>query len=245
MKINALLFLIIGICLLGISCHDPNMGGDINGAKIILVGETHGVAWIYDIEFNRWKELYNGGDRHLFIEMAYYHGEFLNLWMRSVNDDILDDLFFDLKGTESHNQENIEFFKKIKSECPLTVFHGTDVGHQYWSTGERYLEYLIKNNLQDSERYILTLETMEQGNEYYNEKYTQYYRNKYRENTMAKNFIREYDKLKNERIMGIFGGAHTNYNDQAIYGNYPNMAKQLRLHYGNIIYFENYKVILE
>jgi len=231
MKTNKIIFFIV-INLLWFGCHNPNMGGDENDAKIWLIGEEHNVAWIWDLEFTRWKELYNRGYRHLFVEIAYYHGEYLNLRVGS-EDNILD--------TEDTAIQNFgHLLRKIKRECPLTVFHGTDVGHQYESDGEEFLEYLIENNLQDSEQYVLSLEAIEQGKNFYDRNYSEYYRWKYREYTMTQNFIREYDKLKNEQIMGIFGSSHTNYNNQAFFGNYPNMAKQLRFHYGNIIYFENY-----
>jgi hypothetical protein len=231
---------IIGASLLGLSCHTLNRGGDIHNAKIWLIGETHGVDWIHDIHFTRWKELYDSGYRHLFIENAYYQGEYLNLWMGSDDEAILDDLFSDWEGIANHTQGYYELLKNIKRECPLTVFHGVDVGQQYWLSGERFREYLIKHNLQDSEQYALTVEAIEQGARLYDENTSEYDRWKDREYTMAQNFIREYDKLGNERIMGIFGYAHTNYNKRAFYGNYPNMAKQLRIRYGKIIYFENY-----
>jgi len=228
-------YIILGISLLGFSCHDPSAGGDSDTAKIWLIGESHWVDWIFDIEFTRWKELYDSGCRHLFYEVAYYHGEYLNLWMESDDDAILEDMGIERQGFY------YEFLNKIKQECPLTVFHGIDVGHQYMSDGKRFLEYLKNNNLQDSLQYELTLEAIEQGIKYYDKNNNEKYNEQYRENTMVKNFIREYDKLGNERIMGIFGAAHTNYNKQGAFGNYPNMAKQLLSHYGDIIYFENYK----
>jgi len=217
-----------------------NIECDINNAKIVLIGEDHGIDWIHDKVLSIWKKFYNRGVRHFFIESAYFTGEYLNLWMKSENDTIFNELFKDLENTGSNNQGYINFFMNIKRECPLTVFHGTDVGHQYWSTGKRFLEYLQTNNLQETEQYLLTLEAIEQGKKFYLNKKNGYCDDHFRENTMAENFIREYNKLENEQIMGNFGSAHTNYNEQAYYGNYPNMAKLLRMHYGNIIYFENY-----
>ena len=51
------------------------------------------------------------------------------------------------------------FYRTIKEQCPETVFHGTDVGHQYDSTGARYQDYLEERGLADTEDYRLTLET--------------------------------------------------------------------------------------
>ncbi|MDR2101574.1 MAG: hypothetical protein LBP43_03290 [Treponema sp.] len=236
-------YILMIISLLEIGCQNSphgtepyDAGGNINEAKIILIGEEHGVDWIYDLEFTTWKKYYDEGFRHLFVEASYFDGEYLNLWIQSDKDDLYEALFLDKKGTPAYNQSSYEFYKKIKRECPLTIFHGTDVGHQYDTTGERFLEYLTENNLQSSEQYILALEAIEQGKNFYKDDSWEY-----RENTMTQNFIREYDRLKNERIMGIYGGAHTNYNNQACYGDYPCMAKQLRSYYGDIIYFENYK----
>lgn len=232
----------IGISQLWFSCHTPQRGGDINNAKIWLIGETHKVEWIYDMEFTRWKELYDSGYRHLFIELGYHQGEYLNLWIKSEDDAALSNVFSDWEELVrmDYTQGSYGFYKKIKQECPLTVFHGVDVGHQHPVTGENFLKYLNENNLQDSEQYALTIEAIEQGARFYDENTSEYDRWKYREYTMAQNFIREYDKLENGRIMGIFGYAHTNYNKYSPNGNYPNMAKQLRSHYGNILYYENY-----
>lgn len=62
----------------------------------------------------------------------------------------------------------------------------------------------------------------------------------YREDTMTENFIREFEKLGNESVMGIYGSAHTgldemDYKTQSI----PCMGNQLQEHYGDNIYSEN------
>ena len=75
------------------------------------------------------------GMRHLFLESPYYSCEFLNIWMQEEGDEILDAVYDDLEGTASYVPATKEFYKKIKEQCPETIFHGTDVGHQFWSTG--------------------------------------------------------------------------------------------------------------
>lgn len=204
--------------------------------NIYLYGEAHGVAEILDKEFELWSQYYhNEGMRHLFVELSYFTAEYLNVWMQSDNDDILDEIYEDWKGTRSYNPDTRNFYKQIKSECPETIFHGTDVGHQYDSTGSRFLAYLEANGLTKTE-YALTKEAIEQGRLYYKK----YYEGEYRENKMTENFIREFDILGNESIMGIYGSAHTVL-DGIAYGtkSLPCMANQLRARYGENIFSEN------
>lgn len=57
---------------------------------------------------------------------------------------------------------------------------------------------------------------------------------------MTANFIREYDKLGGESIMGIYGGAHTGLNALDYNtGSVPCMANQLKKVYGNAIHSED------
>jgi len=53
-----------------------------------------------DKEFELWHEYYNNKNmRHLFVELPYYTAEFLNIWMKSDSDEILDELYNDWIGT--------------------------------------------------------------------------------------------------------------------------------------------------
>lgn len=204
--------------------------------KIYLYGEQHGVEKILEKELELWNNNYNTQNmRHLFVEYPYYTAEFLNLWMQSDSDDILDELYKDWEGTASYNPYIKEFYKKIKSECPETIFHGTDVGHQYNTTGQRFLKYLEENNLQGTEMYLLTQDAIEQGNYYY-----KHSDDAYRENKMVENFIRECDRLGCEDIMGIYGGAHTDFDAMGyMTDSVPCMANQLKKYYGDSIYSED------
>ena len=56
-----------------------------------------------------------------------------------------------------------EFFIKIKLSCPKTVFHGTDIGHAYNTTGKRFLKTVSS----DSEEYHFAAENIEQGKNFY------------------------------------------------------------------------------
>lgn len=203
--------------------------------KIYLYGEAHGQAKIMDKEFELWSEYYrNKGMRHLFVELPYFTAEFLNLWMQSDNDDILEAIYEDWEKTAAHDPYTKVFYQKIKSDCPDTVFHGTDVGHQYETTGNRFLSYLAANDLTESEAYILTVEAIQQGRYYYSKD-----DDVYRENKMTENFIREIEKLGSESIMGIYGAAHTGLDEMDHSQSVACMANQLQERYGDNIYSED------
>ena len=207
-----------------------------SSGKIFLYGETHSVQNILEKEFELWSSYYhNDNMRDLFVELPYYTAEYLNVWMHSDDDDILDILYQDWAGTAISSQEVIDFYKQIKSQCPETVFHGTDVGHQYGTTGKRFLEYLESGGQEQSELYKHSLENMEQGQYYY-----QHSDPVYRENAMTENFIREFDSLRDKDVMGIYGSAHTgteatDYETNSV----PCMANQLHKIYGDALYTED------
>lgn len=204
--------------------------------QIFLYGEEHSVKNILEKEFELWSAYYHDDNmRDLFVELPYYTAEYMNLWMASDSDDILDSLYQDWEGTAMHSQEVIDFYKQIKNECPETVFHGTDVGHQYDTTGKRFLEYLESNNQKKSESYQLAQENIKQGQYYY-----QHSDNVYRENTMVKNFIREIESLNGADVMGIYGSAHTGIEATDYATNtVPCMANQLHKKYGDALYTED------
>jgi len=195
----------------------------------MLYGEQHGVPKILDREFELWQDYYDTqGMRHLFIEIPYYTGEFLNMWMQEDDDAILDAVYDDWDGASDHTPDVKAFYQKIKSECPKTIFHGTDVGHQRQTTGKRFLQILEEAGETKSEQYRLAQEAIRQGELYYEE-----YDEAYRENTMVENFIREFDQLDGESIMGIYGSAHTGIEDmESSTGSVPCMANQLAARYG-------------
>jgi hypothetical protein len=156
--------------------------------------------------------------------------------MNSETDEILNMVYDDWDGTANHNPAVKDFYKEIKTRFPETVFHGTDVGHQYHTTGKRYLDYLSQQqNMEYPEQYQYAKEAIEQGKHYYNQ-------NKdgvYRENMMVANFIREFSKLDNENIMGIYGSAHTGINSMDHSNSVPSMANQFHKIYTNQLFTEN------
>ena len=91
---------------------------------------------------------------------------------------------------------------QIKELCPQTVFHGTDVGHQYGTTGERFLRYLDSKQQQNIPAYLRAQEIIQQGIAYYNGGNAKAMA--YRENMMVQNFIYELKQIQNADIMGWF-----------------------------------------
>ncbi|WP_406242448.1 hypothetical protein ACF3M2_19735 [Tissierella carlieri] len=231
-----IMLLALVACSYSTTSMDTARTSEQSTGQIYLYGEHHGVEKILEKELELWNKYYHKDNmRHLFVEYPYYSAGFLNLWMQSDSDDILEELYKDWEGTASQNPYIKEFYKKIKSECPETIFHGTDVGHQHHTTGRRFLKYLEENNLESSEQYLLAQEAIEQGKYYY-----EHSDHVYRENKMVENFIREFDKLKGENIMGIYGGAHTDFDAKDYMTNsVPCMAKQLKERYGDAIYSED------
>ncbi len=207
-----------------------------NNGEIYLYGEMHAITPILDKEAELWKQYYHEqGMRHLFIEDSYAGAELLNVWMQSDNDKILDKLWDGYGNSLAKLPQCKEFVKKIKQECPKTIFHGTDIEFNYDTTGEWFLEYLREQGQENSEKYKLTQQNIEQG---------KYYRNHpddvYRENSMAENFQKAFEKLGNESIMGIYGGAHTGIGDKNYEtGTVPNMASQINAKYKGRVYTED------
>jgi len=234
MKRIAAILLCLAVFLTG--CADDAAATDaLSTGQIYLYGESHGAEAILNRELELWRGHYNNGLRHLFVELSHFTAAFLNLWMQADDDAILDALFSDWEGTSGHTPYALAFYQAIKRDCPETVFHGTDVGHQYDTTGARYLAYLAENDLTDSPAYALAEENIAQGIAYYKNK-----GNVYRENTMSENFIRAFDALNGASIMGIYGAAHTaldgmDYQTQSV----PCMANQLKARYGETVHTED------
>ena len=204
--------------------------------NIYLYGEAHADEKILDKELEIWKEYYDLGMRDLFVEDPYYTAQFLNLWMKADDDIIFYDVFCDWEGSQGYSPVVRDFYFRIKTECPETVFHGIDVGHQYDTTGERYLKYLLNNGYtESSEEYILTIENIEQGKKFYKDEDYEY-----REIQMFNNFVREYETMDGRSIMGIFGSAHTDL-DAMNYGTWtvPCLGNALRELYGEKVSSEN------
>ena len=208
---------------------------------IYLYGEMHADDACLEKEMALWGAFYAAGARDLFLEYPCYAADYFNQWMRADSDDILYRLYDEIWGTQAHSPNVLEFFKSFKEKYPETVFHGTDVGHFYWSMGERYLAELEAAGQKDSEAYTRAQEIMAQGKVYYekrsaDQKNGMEYASIYRENCMAKNFIREYEKISGAMVMGIYGGAHVDLENENQW--ISSLAKQLSLRYGDKLHAE-------
>lgn len=202
-----LLFLLL-VLLAGLIWNNVKTG---TGAQIYLYGEEHSQQSILDKELEIWGGYYAKGMRDLFVEFPYSDAQFLNLWMEAGDDELLDLQFQDWQGTQGGTESMKNFLKQIKENCPETVFHGTDVGHTWKSTGQRYLAYLEANGQKDTAEYRRVQENMEQGKPYsMTEQTDSDAAGAYRENKMVENFERSYQELEAEHktdIMGIYGAA--------------------------------------
>ena len=230
---TAIAFIILGVLILAgfilVRADRPTDVYPNENTMIRLYGEGHGEKTYYDLELKLWQEYYNEGDRNLFLELPYYSAEFLNLWMQGESDEILNQLFEDIQGTLSGNDYYKEFFQKIRESCPETVFYGTDVGHQFDTTGTRYLKYLEDKGLADSEKYALAEACISQGQEYYASGDTETGISDIRESYMVSNFVEAYERCCGGKIMGIYGSYHTEINEP------DRMAYQLKEQFGEII----------
>ncbi len=228
--------------LLTIFCSEsvaPKQAPAVEDGMIFLYGETHADTDCLEKELELWRGHYECGMRDLFIEAPCYLAEYLNRWIKSDTDEILDQIFRDSRGTQSHSPDVMNFYRRIKVEFPETVFHGTDVGHMYDTMGARYLSLLESEGRQDGDAYALARQIIKQGKRFY----LKYLSSEpdafaYREDCMTANFVREYDKLNGAGIMGIYGSLHTDPDIDIITDQTPSMAKQLAALYGDALHCE-------
>ncbi len=201
--------------------------------KIYLYGEYHSDPYCLERELAAWRELYEKGARHLLVEDPYYTAAYLNEWMQADSDDILLELYDDFGGSCGHSTLMLDFFRAIKVQCPETIFLGTDVGHQYDTTGARYIRKLTKENRKDSEEFRLASKCIEQGRRYYSMQGNE--AEVYRENCMVENFIEAYERTPEGDVLGIYGGAHVGLNQLNYTRSCDCMGKQLYAIYGDAI----------
>ena len=199
--------------------------------RIFLYGEQHASIPTMNRQLEIWGDYYNDYEmRHLFIEAPYFTAQLLNLWMQADDDAILYLLYEDWQGSLKHNPHTLVFYRTIKQDFPETIFHGTDIGHQSHSTGQRFLRYLNDNGLNDTESYRLTRESIAQFQHFQREgshAVRAYYK--------PLNFIREFDSLGNQDVMAIHGNAHVVFGDFMGYYGVPTMATTLRERYGDAL----------
>lgn len=225
--------IVIAIAAAGI-CYITKQKSEAVG-EIYLYGEQHSNEAIIEMELQSWQQHYAEGVRDLFLELPYADGLLLNEWIQAEDDTILDDLFVGWNGTSGATLQSKNFFKAIKKTCPETVFHATDVGHDYNTNSGDYLARLEAEGKRDTDEYRLVKENIEQAEHYY-ELYTtnQKGASTYREEMMVANFQRIYGELNGTDIMGIYGQAHVDIEGKDGYNiDVPCMAAQLQEQYGD------------
>lgn len=223
--------LLFAVCAVAVILDLRDKTNDLyptDDTKIMLYGESHGSKEYYNVELQLWQESYGDGLRDLFLELPYYSAEFLNVWMREDTNALLDTWFEEISGTLSGNEYYYDFFCAIKESCPETVFCGTDVGHQFDTTGARYLRYLEENGSKKSENYRLAEDCIKQGKEYYEDREDNGGISELREAYMVSNFKSAYARQGGGKIMGVYGSYHTNINADV-------MASRLKCDLGDII----------
>lgn len=228
----ARLFLLLGaLCLAAVLC---GCGGRAKKASpadplIRLYGEMHGQKAYYDAEFELWSGYYRAGWRNLFVELPYYSAAFLNIWMGEDSNELLDVWFEEIRGSMAGNEHFYAFLQQIKESCPETVFFGTDVGHQFQTTGPRYLKYLEEHGLKDSESYRLAQTCMWQGTAFRDAQPQPDVADAVREMFMTSNFEDAYGRCGGGPVMGIYGAYHTDLSAPDV------MASRLKTVYGDLL----------
>lgn len=242
-KVKWLLSLLLAVVMLLSAC--ATQGGTATKEEklkpgIYLCAELHSEQNCLDKELQRWGEFYAKGARHLFMEDTYAFIAYINEWMHTDSDDILNEVFEDLKGTQMASPLMKDFFQKIKSNYPETIFHSTDLGHQYATTGARYVKKLEEEGREDTEEYRRAVENNESGKEFYDlGNYNTLEGSNYRESKLVEYFIKEYEALSGEFIMGIYGWGHLEIESTHCYcGSDPQMVNQLIDKYGDLVQVE-------
>lgn len=172
-------------------------------SDITLFGEIHYIKEIHDKELELYRDFYEKGGRHLFIEQGYSYAEIMNLIMKYYDS-------FEVFLSKDRLEDDFYFYQYIKDNFPETIFHGIDV--EKTNCAEILLEQFQKNNLGTEEELKLINESIEES-KIFRSFNVEAEKVGFREKCMTKNFIREYNKLKGEPIFGIFGSAHTNKTD--------------------------------
>ena len=208
---------------------------------IYLYGENHYHPVCMEKELSAWKDLYDSGARHLFIEYSYAYAQRLNAWMQADGDELLIWLRSEEEDTlDSVSAEALllfDFYKAVKEHCPETVFHGTDIEHEYDTLGAEYLAALEEAGKQGSVEYARTVLTCEQGKQaHQNGETDEGYR--FRETCLVDNFIWELEQLEPQTVMGIYGFTHVEgvvtEHQKSLAGD-ANMAAQLAERYADRI----------
>jgi len=215
------------------------MKAKIHG-QIYLLGELHCEIGIMERQLELWHKFYHKNSiRYLFLEHCASTAAFLNIWMHSDTDEILEMLY------ETALAENFpyikDWFRAIKNDCPETVFYGTTPA--YPPIGEMFLQYLENNNQTGSDRYLQTQNDIEKAKQLY-KKYGGEWSDAVREKIIVENFINEFEKLEGKSVVGIYGVMHTVLEPTIYFGDVPCLGYQLKERFGEAVHTEDLTIIL-
>lgn len=213
--------------------------------QIFIYGETHGDQGILEEEFDIRHNYYKSyGFRHLLIEFSVVTAEKLNAYLRSDTDEIWNTMFMNFIESKA-SCATIHFYyfiKKIKENCPETIFHGIDVAEGHGNDINNivnYLNSLIKKGELNKDLFEKAKNNFIDAI-FYNENRGTKDGESYREEKMAENVLNEFNSLKNYNVMGIFGSAHTDKNgSNFFFKNSPNMGNMLDKNIGYNLYSES------
>lgn len=235
--------LIFAILIATSACQNNSAKVD-KPAKIYLYGEEHGIEADTDKEFSLWKDYYDKeGMRNLFLEVPNYVAGYLNIWMDEDDDQILEILRDQYRFSQGNKLKHYgKLFRLIKTQCPETVFYGTDLSHFDDSLGKNYLKYLAKQD--DKNQVARVKEVIDQAK--VRDGYLEEFKKTkdddlliksadYREKALVDNFIYEFENLKDKRVMGIYGAYHLEIPEDMKIGKEDIMGVQLKNHYGDIL----------
>jgi hypothetical protein len=123
---------------------------DTAGRKIILMGESHGVALSEDLDLALLRYLHKtAGVRVYLAEASYSEGCFLNRYLENGDEELLDYLMHQFQGSIAWTKEHRAFYANLRRwnltlpEKERVYFVGVDVEHQR-PVGLRYLAELVK-----------------------------------------------------------------------------------------------------
>ena len=235
---------LIFVILIVISACQNNSAETEKPANIYLYGEEHGSKEDTEKEFALWKDYYDKeGMRNLFLEVPNFVAGYLNRWMDEDDDRILEILRDQYKYAQGNKLKHYgTLLRRIKKECPETVFYGTDISDFNDTLGQGYLKLLDKNK--DETEIDRVKEVMDQGDR--RDAYIKEYKETqedtrlariadYREQMLVENFIYEFENLEDKRIMGIYGAYHVSNPENIQIGEAEIMGDQLKSHYGDIV----------
>lgn len=140
---------------------------DLENKKVILAGEIHGFDKdkILNIKMVRYlqKEI---GLKYYLAEMGYSNAYFINKYLKTGDEDILQQAFSHVKGTAGHNEDNYNFYKQLyefnkdlDDDDKIKII-GIDIEHNPMSS-HAYIKDVIRSEKSEIESINSLLDSLE------------------------------------------------------------------------------------